>query len=114
MSRNFRAYLIPSEHRRLNEFIGLLLATLAVLVGLSLISFNPDDPSLNISRNPSFDGKPANFIGALGAYVADAFLQMLGRPVRVAADESGSTGTPVVVPALMVRDFNLASVSDAI
>jgi S-DNA-T family DNA segregation ATPase FtsK/SpoIIIE len=78
MSRNFRAYLIPSEHRRLNEFIGLLLATVAVLVGLSLISFNPDDPSFNISRNPTFDGKPANFIGALGAYVADGFLQMLG------------------------------------
>ena len=78
MSRNFRAYLIPSEHRRLNEFIGLLLATVAVLVGLSLISFNPDDPSLNISRNPTFAGKPSNFIGAFGAYVADSFLQMLG------------------------------------
>src|SRR6185436_4720810 len=68
MSRNFRAYLIPSEHRRLNEFVGLLLATVAVLIGLSLISFNPDDPSLNISRNPAFAGKPANFIGTLGAF----------------------------------------------
>jgi S-DNA-T family DNA segregation ATPase FtsK/SpoIIIE len=78
MSRNLRGYLIPSEHRRLNEFIGLLLATIAVLVGLSLISFNPDDPSFNISRNPTFAGKPANFVGAFGAYVADSFLQMLG------------------------------------
>ena len=78
MSRNFRAYLIPSEHRRLNEFIGLLLAAIALLVGLSLISFNPDDPSFNISRNPTFEGKPANFIGAMGAYIADSFLQMLG------------------------------------
>ena len=79
MSRNIRAYLIPSEdHRRLNEFIGLLLATIAVLVGLSLISFNPDDPSFNISRNPEFPGKAHNFIGTFGAYVSDLFLQLLG------------------------------------
>jgi S-DNA-T family DNA segregation ATPase FtsK/SpoIIIE len=78
MSRNLRAYFIPTEHRRLNEFIGLLLATLALLVGLSLVSFNPDDPSFNISRNPTFATRPENFIGPLGAYVADVFLQLFG------------------------------------
>src|ERR1051326_1167498 len=78
MSRSPLAYLIPTEHRRLNEFVGLLLATMAILVGLSLISFNPDDPSFNISRNPQFAGKPANFIGVAGAYVADGFFQALG------------------------------------
>jgi S-DNA-T family DNA segregation ATPase FtsK/SpoIIIE len=79
MSWNIRAYLIPSEdHRRLNEFVGLLLATMAVLVGLSLISFNPSDPSFNISRNPDFPEKAHNFIGTIGAYVADIFLQLLG------------------------------------
>ena len=79
MSRNIRGFLVPSEeHRRLNEFIGLLLATVAVLIGLSLISFNPDDPSFNISRNPEFPEKAKNFIGTLGSYVADIFLQLLG------------------------------------
>ena len=79
MSRNIRAYFIPSDaNRRLNEFIGLLLATISVLVGLSLISFNPEDPSFNISRNPDFPEKVHNFIGTLGAYVSDLFLQMLG------------------------------------
>jgi DNA segregation ATPase FtsK/SpoIIIE, S-DNA-T family len=78
MSLNLRTYLIPTEHRRLNEFVGLLLATIAVLVGLSLISFNPDDPSFNISRNLDFDGRPTNFIGVIGAYVADSFLQLFG------------------------------------
>ena len=43
-----------------------------------------------------------------------ANVEMLGRPTRVAADESGSAGTPVVVPALKVKEFTLASVSDAI
>jgi hypothetical protein len=39
---------------------------------------------------------------------------MLGRPTRVAADESSSTGSPVIVPAMKVKNFMLASVSDAI
>ena len=42
-----------------------------------------------------------------------ANVEILGRPVRVSG-ESGQVGTPVVVPPLKVRDFNLASVSDAI
>ncbi len=41
-------------------------------------------------------------------------IDMLGRPMRVAAGENSSVGTPIVVPAMKVRDFNLASVSDAI
>jgi len=79
MSLNIRAYLIPTEqHRRLNEFVGLLLATIAVLVGLSLVSFHPQDPSFNISRSPAFPERAHNFIGTVGAYVADVFLQLLG------------------------------------
>jgi predicted Zn-dependent protease len=41
-------------------------------------------------------------------------MEMIGRPVRVAAGENSSVGMPIVVPALKVRDFHLASVSDAI
>ena len=43
-----------------------------------------------------------------------ANVEMLGRPTRVAADESGEAGTPIVVPALKVKEFTLSSVSDAI
>src|SRR5437867_129858 len=78
MSRRPLAYLVPTEHRRVNEFIGLLLATTAILVGLSLISFNPDDPSFNISRSSQFESKPANFVGVVGSYLADGFFQVLG------------------------------------
>jgi len=78
MSRSILAYFVPTEHRRINEFIGLLLATMAILVGLSLISFNPTDPSFDISRGPQFDAKPANFIGVVGSYLADAFFQTFG------------------------------------
>jgi len=43
-----------------------------------------------------------------------ASVEMLGRPTRVAADESGGVGIPMVVPPLKVRNFTLASVSDAV
>ena len=43
-----------------------------------------------------------------------ANVEMAGPASRVAADESGSPGNPIVVPALKVKEFTLASVSDAI
>ena len=51
---------------------------MAVLCGLCLISFNPDDPSFNISKNPHFDTRPTNFVGFAGAYTADVFFQLWG------------------------------------
>ncbi len=43
-----------------------------------------------------------------------ANIEMLGEPVRVAAGENSSVGTPIVVPPARVRNFHLASISDAI
>jgi len=72
------AYLVPTEHRRINEFVGLLLLTIAILLALSLVSFSPDDPSFNINRNPNFAAKPANFVGVVGSYLSDVFFQAWG------------------------------------
>lgn len=41
-------------------------------------------------------------------------VEMLSPSVRVAASESSSVSTPIVVPALKVSKFNLSSISDAI
>lgn len=41
-------------------------------------------------------------------------VEMIGPAVRVAASENSSVSTPIVVPALKVKDFVLSSVSDAI
>ncbi len=41
-------------------------------------------------------------------------LEMLGRPERVSASESGGPGTAIVVPAIKCREFNFTSLSDAI
>ncbi len=43
-----------------------------------------------------------------------ANVELTGPSTRVSADESGSVGTPIVVPALKVKEFALSSVSDAI
>src|SRR2546425_4703292 len=75
---NWSMYLVPSDHRRLNEFIGLLVLTVGILLALSLISFNPDDSSFNISQNPQFAVPPTNFVGVVGAYSADMFFQTWG------------------------------------
>jgi len=75
---NWTSYFVPSEHRRFNEFIGLLVLTLGILLALSLVSFSPEDPSFNISKNPDSEGKPANFVGFVGAYGADIFFQTWG------------------------------------
>src|ERR1041384_1475383 len=78
MNLTWTAYFVPTGHRRLNEFVGLLLITVAVLIALSLISFNVNDPSFNISRNPHLGAKPSNFVGVIGACTADAMLQGFG------------------------------------
>ncbi len=41
-------------------------------------------------------------------------LELLGRPIRVSASESGDIGQAVVVPPLKTRDFNFQSISDAV
>ena len=41
-------------------------------------------------------------------------VEMIGPAVRVAAAENSSVSTPIVVPALKVRNFNLSSISDGI
>jgi S-DNA-T family DNA segregation ATPase FtsK/SpoIIIE len=70
--------LTPSENRRLNELIGFLGVTLAVLVALSLLSYSPHDVSLNVSAPPP-DTRPArNWIGPVGAHFADILFQGFG------------------------------------
>ena len=76
--RGWTGYLVPTEHRWINEFVGLIVLTLGILLALSLVSFNPDDPSFNISQNPHFAGHPSNFVGVVGATTADLFFQTWG------------------------------------
>jgi len=70
--------LTPTDNRRLNELIGFLGVTLAVLLALGLVSYSPHDASLNVSAPPP-DTRPArNWIGPAGAHVADILFQGFG------------------------------------
>ena len=70
-------FLTPTQNKRLNELIGFLCLTLAVLIALALISYSPRDASFNVSARASGDGPVRNWIGPAGAYGSDLFFQML-------------------------------------
>src|SRR5581483_6969146 len=79
----FARAFTPTKNRRLNELIGFLLFVSALLLFLALVSYSPLDPSLNTaSARPAW--KPThNWIGVVGAYFADAALQLLGIAVFI-------------------------------
>jgi S-DNA-T family DNA segregation ATPase FtsK/SpoIIIE len=70
--------LTPTENHRLNELIGFLGVTIAILTALALISYSPHDPSFNVSgENPDLHSA-RNWIGPAGAYGADLLFQGFG------------------------------------
>jgi DNA segregation ATPase FtsK/SpoIIIE, S-DNA-T family len=71
-------FLTPTENKRLNELIGFLCLTVAILMALALLSYNPRDAAFNVSA-PALDNSPArNWIGPAGAYGSDSLFQIFG------------------------------------
>ena len=68
----------PTNNRRLNELVGFLLCISALLLFLALASYSPLDPSLNSASVLTGSRAARNWIGVVGAYTADAFLQFFG------------------------------------
>ena len=68
----------PTPNPRLNELIGFLGITLALLIALSLLSYSPQDPSLNVAAPAPGDRPAGNWIGPVGAHVADLMFQGFG------------------------------------
>ena len=71
-------FLTPTENKRINELVGFLCISLAVLVALALISYSPRDASFNVSTQPSDTNPPSNWMGPVGAYTADLLFQVFG------------------------------------
>ena len=69
-------FLTPTGNKRLNELIGFLCLTFALLVAAALFTYWPGDASFNVSAPR--DGQVHNLIGPFGAYTADAMFQLLG------------------------------------
>ncbi len=76
--KSIRLVSTPTRNRRLNEIIGMVVLVSAALLLLALASYTPTDPSFNtVGRYVT--GRPAhNWTGIVGAYVADAMLQLIG------------------------------------
>ncbi|HTZ95187.1 MAG TPA: DNA translocase FtsK [Terriglobales bacterium] len=68
----------PTANRRLNELIGFLLCVSAILLFLALASYSPLDPSLNSASVLTGSRAARNWIGVVGAFFSDLFLQTLG------------------------------------
>lgn len=64
-----------TERTFLHEFFGIVSLTASVLLFLSLISYSPDDPSLN---SASSQETVHNLIGVVGSYGADILFSLLG------------------------------------
>ncbi len=71
-------FLTPTENKRLNELIGFLCITAAILVALALLSYNPADASLNVSSTGGADRVTQNWMGPVGAYTSDLLFQLFG------------------------------------
>ncbi|MBV9146312.1 MAG: DNA translocase FtsK [Acidobacteria bacterium] len=95
----------PTRNRRLNELIGFCLMAAALLLFLALASYSPLDPSFNTADSMSAGGPTHNWIGRVGALIADLALQLLGISVFV---------FPVMLAALGLRWFRSRGVSSPI
>jgi S-DNA-T family DNA segregation ATPase FtsK/SpoIIIE len=70
--------LTPTENKRINELVGFVGLSLAILLALSLLSYSPHDASFNVSAAPPSSGPARNWIGPVGAHMADLFFQFCG------------------------------------
>ena len=63
-----------TRNTRANEIVAIALTAFALLLGLCLASYNPNDPSWNAAGETA----ARNWIGAVGANVAAALFQTIG------------------------------------
>ena len=71
-------FLTPTGNKRLNELIGFLCLTLAILLAAALFTYWPADASFSVSASSANEAPPHNLIGPVGAYSADLMFQALG------------------------------------
>ncbi|HEY7443803.1 MAG TPA: DNA translocase FtsK 4TM domain-containing protein, partial [Vicinamibacterales bacterium] len=62
--------------RRLSEFCGVALFASALIWLIALVTYNPSDPVWFFSTVTAEE--PSNFIGRVGAFLAELSFQLLG------------------------------------
>src|SRR4030095_8429638 len=88
----------PSGKKTLaNEVLAVVLVAAAILLALSIFTYDPRDPSFN-SVGPQHE--PRNIIGVVGAFISDVFLQWFGL---------ASLLVPVLLVLVAVRAFSTSN-----
>jgi DNA segregation ATPase FtsK/SpoIIIE, S-DNA-T family len=95
----------PTNNRRLNELVGFLLCISALLLFLALASYSPLDPSLNSASVLTGSRAARNWIGVVGAVIADLILQGFG---------VGAFLLPVFLAALGARWFRSRKIASPV
>jgi S-DNA-T family DNA segregation ATPase FtsK/SpoIIIE len=72
--QSFRMWLVDLVAETLWRGLGLTLLLIAFVVFVSLLSHDPDDPSLNVATGR----ETVNWLGGLGAYGSDLLFQLFG------------------------------------
>lgn len=62
------------KHSRSNEVVAIIILALSFLVFLCLLTYSPTDPSFNTSSSQ----RTQNWIGVIGAHIADLLFQAIG------------------------------------
>jgi DNA segregation ATPase FtsK/SpoIIIE, S-DNA-T family len=62
--------------RRVSEFLGVALFAVALIWLVALVTYEPSDPAWFFSAGTG--GPPANFIGRVGAFLAELSIQLFG------------------------------------
>ncbi len=75
--RPLRLDMTPTRSRRLNEVLGMVVVVAAVMLLLALVSYHPDDPSLNTIGSDAA-ARVQNWTGRVGASLSDVLLQVFG------------------------------------
>src|ERR1700741_4762338 len=70
--------ITPTENKRINEMIGFVGLSLAVLLALSLLSYSPHDASFNVAARAPASKPASKWIGPVGAHISDLFFQFCG------------------------------------
>ncbi len=65
---------VSRTYSRSNEIVAVILSALTVLIFLSLVTYSPDDWSLNTASTQ----KTHNWVGVFGSVIADLLFQIIG------------------------------------
>ncbi len=100
----------------MSRLLGLCITVLALVLFLSLLSFNPSDPSFN---TVSTDNQISNWAGAFGSHISDLMFQLIGLSAfalnliifSIGAKMAGRRGNSYLIQKFIIIPFSILALS---